>query len=224
MMAFANTKPDTQPAEEHDNDGHGKRYTHPAFAQIVASRSHGGHQALYGSDFMHSGVVTITIKRSELVRNLSHDWYSGAAELISVDLSESQWATFVSAMNIGDGVPCTLNRIQGERMPGVELEQRTAQFNTEIGETLADAIKEIDEALELLPKGGKAAEKLRHARMEMVANLPFVAKSFASHMERHVEKAKTEIHGYMNQQIRAAGLEHLNAAPPLLLESDEEKS
>lgn len=212
-MTFDNTKGVTEKPVIKGNHGHGTKASHPAYAQIVAHRQHGGDRVLYGSDFVHHSMVSIQIKRSELVRDLSHDWHHGGDELIEVLLSEAQWATFVSSMNMGDGVPCTLTRLQGERMPGLELEQRTEQFSREVDEHVQEAIAEIDEVLAKLPQKGEAASKLRLARMQLVSNLPFIAKSFGEHMERTVEKAKVEIHGYMNSQIRAAGLEHMGAKP-----------
>jgi hypothetical protein len=76
--------------------------THPAFGQIGASRV-SGHIQLYDSDFHHNAYMTISIRRSELHRSLNRDWHYGRDELIEVALSEAQWATFVSAPNIGSG-------------------------------------------------------------------------------------------------------------------------
>lgn len=217
-MAFEDTTHRPIPAEETNNHGHGKRYTHPAFAQIAAHRLTGGMTALYGSDFLHSNAIRITIKRSQLVRNLSHDWHHGDDNLIELEMSEAQWATFVSSMNMGDGTPCTLRHVGGEQMPGIQLEQRPKQFDSELRGHVAEAMAEIDDVLAKLPKGGEAAGKLRRARMMLHDNLPFIAKSFGEHMERHVEKAKTEIHGYMNGVMQRLGLSAAQSGAPLSLE------
>jgi hypothetical protein len=81
---------------------------HPAYAQIGASRVSGGTY-LYGSNFAHQHYVTISITKSELNRSLSRDWASGGEEYIEVALSEAQWASFVSTLNSGTGIQCTLN-------------------------------------------------------------------------------------------------------------------
>ena len=122
-------------------DSHGSRdatrTTHPAFAQITASRV-SGHSILYGSDFDHNHYVTISISRSELCRNLSNDWYHSREELIEVALSEAQWATFVSSMNQGSGVACTLQHFNGKMIPQLpETVNRKAQFNGDLKETLS---------------------------------------------------------------------------------------
>jgi hypothetical protein len=94
----------------------GTRTTHPCFAQIRASRVN-GLTNLYDSDFQHNHFVSISIYRSELDRHLNRDWHHSRDELIEVNLSEAQWATFVSSMNVGCGVPCTLSYLHGKFVP-----------------------------------------------------------------------------------------------------------
>lgn len=205
-MAFQDTRhPVVEPVVSERSD-HGTASTHPAFGQISVQRV-SGSAALYGSDFMHSGFVRIRIFESEHRRDLSRDWHYAGRELIAVDLSEAQWATFVSSMNVGEGVPCTLDTIQGEPVPSLPPPaSRTEQFAGEMAEHVEDAIREIDEVLAKLPQKGEAASKLRRARMQLHANLPHIAGSFDKHMERTVEKAKVEIHGYINSAVARAGL------------------
>jgi hypothetical protein len=87
---------------------------HPAYGMIGASRVSGGAY-LYGSDFRHQHWMTIRIHHGRLLRSdLSYDHYMAEGQIIEVELSEAQWATFVSAANVGDGVPCTINWVVGE--------------------------------------------------------------------------------------------------------------
>ena len=86
--------------------------SHPAYAQISASRV-SGQTNLYGSDFSHQNYVTISIHASELHRSLSRDWAFSRREYIEVAMSESQWAAFVSSMNVGCGIQCTLSHLEG---------------------------------------------------------------------------------------------------------------
>lgn len=200
--------------------------THPAFCQIGASRV-SGHTHLYDSDFRHNAYMTISIRRSELRRGLYRDWHYGGAEIIEVALSEAQWATFVSAPNIGSGVPCTLQRQNGVSIPGLPAPaSRTEQFGSEIRKGLDKslaALSELDTEIEGmgLPKGKTAAirEVLRRAYSTLSSTVPFVAEQFDEHMEGTVEKAKAEVHGYMTEAIMRSGLAALtNAEPPLQIE------
>ena len=220
-MAFENTThPVVDPVEQPDPHGHGTQFTHPSFAQIGASRI-SGSRVLYGSDFEHHSFVRIRIAKSQLHRDLSHDWHHDRETMIEVDVSEAQWATFVSAMNVGGGVPCTLAFVRGEGpMPDLPLPSRTDQFKGEVEETIQDSIDKIKAVMAKVPAARQ--RELALAVQELEANLPFVAKSFGEHVEKTVEKAKVEIHGYMGQVIQRAGLEHLGAQPPLMIEDKPE--
>lgn len=205
--------------------------THPAFAQIGASRV-SGHANLYDSDFQHNAYMVIRISRSELHRNLSNDWHFGREQIVEVALSEAQWATFVSAPNVGSGVPCTLAYLQGVEVPGLPAPaSRTDQFGREAKDTLRDALARIDAAIAAidtmgLPKG-KAATLRDHfamARQELVSNIPFVAGQFGEHMEKTVEKAKAEVHGYMTGALMRSGLAALGGHAPLQIEDQSEEA
>ena len=204
--------------------------THPAFAQISASRVSGSVN-LYASDFEHNAFMTIRIFVSELHRNLNRDWHFGRDRIIEVALSEAQWATFVSSPNIGDGVPCTLQYHNGESIPGLPSpESRTDQFSGEMQEKLEKTIGKVKQAINQIdeigiPKGKAASLKgtFQSLLTELQSNLPFVAKQFEEHMEGTVEKAKQEVHGYMNGVINRSGIAALQGKPlPLQIEHKEE--
>lgn len=204
---------------------HGSRTTHPAFAQISACRV-SGNTALYDSDFRHNHYMTITIKRSEMRRNLNRDWHFGREELIEVALSESQWATFVSSLNMGDGVPCTLQRLDREMIPGLpDPESRTEQFKDEMQKDLEKVIGKVKGTIARidemgLPKGKAATLKqtFESVLQDLQSNMPFVAKQFDKHMEGTVEAAKQEVHGYMTGVLQRAGLEAISANMPLQID------
>lgn len=120
--------------------------THPAFAQIAVHRV-SGRTNLYDSDFGHNAFVTISVRRSELHRSLSQDWHMADSELIEVAMSESQWATFVSSINMGSGVPCTLQALNGKEVPGLPAPQRRVdQFSHEMRTKMQKAFAALDEA------------------------------------------------------------------------------
>lgn len=203
--------------------------THPAYGQIVASRVTGS-TSLYGSDFLHNAYMTITIRRSELNRGLSRDWYFAGEELIEVALSEAQWATFLSSPNVGSGVPCTIDHINRVVIPGLpDPIDRSKQFAGELDGTLKECTDAIEAMLEKmtemgLPKGKTAELKgmLAKVHQELTCNLPFVGKQFGEHVEDTVEKAKQEVHGYMLGVIQRTGIAALQGMPlPLQIEAKE---
>lgn len=205
-------------------------YTHDAFGQISASRV-SGSGVLYGSDFVHQHFVTISIHRSELHRDLSHDWHFPREELIEVCLTEAQWATFVSSMNNGSGVPCTLWRVAGKSMPDLPVRKIANVAKAELHRTLERAESLIDTAIQSVEGEMKGLSQVKRERItatlvqlkrDVGDSLPYMAKSFEKHMETTVEKAKIEVGAYMTSAVQRAGLAALGAsAQPLLMGGDD---
>jgi|SRR5579864_659620 len=208
----------------------GTRYTHPAYAQIGASRvSYGGRGTpLYGSDLLHNNIVLVRIGTSELTRTLSRDWHFSSQPFVEVALSEAAWATFVSSLNIGTGVPATLISRDGQSVPGIPPRNVAHEFKNEARRAMTAAIQELDAALVALGAAPTAAER-RHAvervtkaRQHLASNLPFVADQFDRHVEATVEAAKVEAAAYLTAAVQRAGLAALGATPLVELPSPEE--
>lgn len=220
-----------EPATVVGDETFGDKTTHPAFGQILARRVN-GHRSLYGSEFRHNAYMSITIHTSQLHRSLSRDWHYGGKEIISVDLSEAQWATFVSAPNIGSGVQCTIDHIHGVSMPLLpDPKPSSDQFAQEVKAKLADSVEQLKSTLVAidemgLPKTKAQAlkDKINRSINQLSANIPFVAEQFGEHVEDTVEKAKAEIHGYMTQVIQRAGIESLTGGKLPLEIADRSES
>ena len=207
----------------------GTETSHPAFAQISASRV-SGRASLYGSDFVHNGYITIRITKSLMMRDLNHDWAFERDRLIEVDLSYAQWAEFVSNMNSGAGVQCTLDRVNNKAVPGLpDPQTRQAQSIAEQQKDFTKLLTQLEEskaAIEALNISQKAKsvmlEQLWKVHREVTDSLPFALKSFNKHLEDTVEKAKIEVNAYVESRIHRAGLDAIAAQiegktePPIL--------
>lgn len=191
----------------------GTTATHPSFAQISAARVN-GKKVLYGSEFTHRGFIHIEIKESYEVRTHSTTWHHAKNPIVSVYLSEAQWATFVSSLNQGDGVPATLDfLINKGRMPAVELsDPRAKTFKDEYSNTMANIVDELTAAIDEA-KGAKVKksilEKLERGLQNIVSNLPFVEERFAEHIENLVEEAKLEANTYAAHLTRVPDVKEL---------------
>ncbi len=208
-----NQKPTETPVTSPDE---GIRYEHPAFGQIGASRVQGA-RTLYGTDFVHHAFVRVHISTSQLTRTLNRDWHFAPNEIISVDLSEAQWATFVSSLNVGQGVPCTISHRDGTVVPGIELAtRRDEQFKSEVRDVLTKARAEIEAAIAevnaaVIPKTKRESilRRLAKAAQHIASNLPFVTDQFDKHVETTVEHAKIEVNAYLIHAVTTAGLDTL---------------
>lgn len=197
--------------------------THPAFGQITASRgTYGGKDAgavLFDSDIRHGQTVTITVTEAKRRRSNNHDYVLGGIKpLIVVEMSEAQWASFVSSMNTS-GVPCTVRQTQTDwQIPGLPYAPRLAQSMTEVREAAARSFAEIVEAMDALDAlDSKAPAKARKEALQTLRarinnaqpNVDFAATSLNKHTENVVQKARADIEAMV--QAEATRLQ-LNAA------------
>jgi hypothetical protein len=79
-------------------DEHGDEQ-HPAFGMIGASRvsSSPPGATLFDSDIRHQHTVTVRIATATRRRDLNHGWLHRKREFVEVEMSEAQWASFVSS-------------------------------------------------------------------------------------------------------------------------------
>lgn len=202
---------------------------HPAFAMIGAYRWTGGGNQLFASPIKHNAGVTIRIVEA----NEQGDQYVwrqfGHKVICEVSLSEAQWATFVTAMNVGSGVPCTLSYRQTgdlERVPSIEdthpQERRAAMIKEQVAKDLAllqEFVAKFDELLESGKITKTALKELRskyllHAIEHAPGNYEFAGNLVTEHMEASTVAARAEIESYIMQAaLKFPGL--TNAAPEI---------
>jgi hypothetical protein len=196
--------------------------THPAFGQIQANRV-SGHAQLYASDFLHHNTIRIEIKRSELHRSLSRDWHFARETIAEVEMSEAQWATFISTLNVGGGTPCTLLATETNRsLPGLPRpEKRQDQFAEEMKKTLNKTRKQLSDLHAMIERCSLSAKAKREMLMALEvagygvgSSIEFVANQFGEHMEKVTEDAKIEVEAYVNNVVSRTGLAVLKGEKP----------
>lgn len=180
---------------------------HPAFCMISAHRGHIGGRGvkLNDSDINHRETITLQVHRSERHRMLKRDWFSQGEQLIEVEMSLAQWASFVSSMNT-TGIPATL-RLDRDGplrvLPGIAEEPRLKQTMDEAKAAASVAfdgiVEYVDKIDQLIQnKAGVRAirEELEHLRWKIknaTPNVEFATKSLAEHAENVVQKARADI-------------------------------
>ena len=213
----------------------GYKLEHPAFGMIAASHM-SGRTALFGTDFEHHHTVRVSISPAVLQRGLMHDWpFARSLPYIEVEMSESQWATFVSRPNTGQGVQCTVRFADGEEKPGIPLRRSTDSHAEDFKASvvkLTESVAKTREAIEgeLAGLSGKkrdaAMAHLRRLEQDLKSNLPWYVEVLEKQMHTTVESAKVEVGAYINNAITRAGLAAIaagEAAPIAMLPSPEAK-
>lgn len=204
---------------------------HPAWATIGASRvSSGGGIHLFDSDITHQHTVRITLRMASRKRDLHHDWIHGSGDLYEVELSEAQWASFVSAMNSGSGVPCTLRYTKGEGYTDdFPHDPKLAKTITETHDAAQRAFDDIAEAfaeVEKMISGGTAKQKrealntLRARINNAVPNVDFAGKQLIGQTEEVVQRAKADVEAFVTARALQLGMNpaELNASGMLEIE------
>jgi enamine deaminase RidA (YjgF/YER057c/UK114 family) len=204
--------------------------THPAYGQIRVGRVSGAAH-LYGSDFTHQHYITVEISRSEVKRNLSTDWLHSGDEIIAIDMSEAQWATFVSSPGVGEGVPCTIRHIERTYLPRLpKPKTRTEQFAAELRAKTNNAISNLDELVEAIGNTSLSMKVKRElvdlvsgAAGQIRAGQEFVAKMFDEHMEKTIERAKVEVNAYTQNLLNRLAVVALpDSSAPVVFDTTAE--
>lgn len=212
-----------------DGPGGGKteRYEHDAFGVISMGVVHGGNSNLFGSDLKHNDKIRITISRAVLVRDLANDWIHDRNMLIEIELSQSQFAQFITSPNRGVGVPCTLRSTAPkdagiEWMPEIKpVESKMEMFRREIKEMAQTRLERMRYAIRRLGnaiEGERLSKKdLREIHRDLSLNadhlpgtLSFVVEQAEEALEKAQAAAKADIEAYVDQTARRLGLEKIS--------------
>lgn len=191
---------------------------HPAFGMIGASRgSSTPGQVLFDSDIRHGHTVTITLYRATRKRDLNHDWvHGGVKPLAEVEMSEAQWASFVSTMNVGSGVPCTIRKTETDwDIPGLPYDPRLAHSMDEVrtgAHRTFDRIQRAMAAYDALDPKCPAKERraaideIRNATRHAQSSLDFAARALNEHAENVVQRARADIEAMVLDNAAKVGL------------------
>jgi len=188
--------------------------THESYGVIGFSRQTcSPAQSLFGSSIKHGNMIELKIMSGKKYRGYQSDRYSGGKTLCRVILSPTQFAEAITSFNIGDGVPCTVEEVNGdvwnnqtrrfrEKCPEVNMRQRA---NSELKEEMSELGKRVDrlseDAKEILNSKAtlkkadreKLLNDLSSIVQEIRSNIPFVHDCFSESVDKTVTEAKGEI-------------------------------
>lgn len=201
--------------------------THPAWALIGASRVNQSPPGavLFDSDIQHQHYVTVTLSTASRQRRLNHDWLHSERRIVEIAMSEAQWASFVSSMNVGQGVPCTLLYREREMIPGMPYEPRLAESMDEVHNASDKAMEAIREAFTTYAEHRTKANlrSLEYAIKNTPDNMAFAARSLSAHAENVVQRARADIEAMVLTKAEQLGLNPAElGSVPLLTEGEEE--
>lgn len=199
---------------------------HPAWGMIGAFRvSSTPGSVLFDSDIRHSHTVRVRVATGSRKRDLHRDWLHPEREFLEIEMSEAQWASFVSSMNIGSGVPCTIRRREDAVLvPDMPFESRMQETMDEVRVAADEAVAKVAEAFAVYSahKTVTNLRSLEYAIKNMPANVEYAAKSLTEHTENVVQKARADIEATAVAAAKRLGIEPAEMVAGLL--SDPEPS
>lgn len=212
-----------------------EKQEHPAYGVMRVSRVTGGDCRLFGSKIQHSNWMSIEISTASVERSLSQDWIYPRNVVVNVEMSEAQWATFVSSPGVGSGVPCTIKTtlagpmVRVEPMPEPEPEHDAAC--REFADRMDNAHNAFRQAQSMLkaaidtPGPVKKAElnriyNLLHSLTNLKSNMHFAKEQFDRALEQSIEAAKADLDARITMTAQRLGMDA--ARRPGLLESKDD--
>lgn len=222
-----------RPVTEPTLDEYGAE-AHPSWVMIGASRTSWSPPgvALFDSDIRHQHAVVVTVRPATRKRDLQQDWVHGSASpLLEIVMSEAQWASFVSSMNVGDGTPATLRLKESDwNVPQAPYAPRLAITMAEAKDAARAAYEDVLEALEAYEKlvADKASARERkdaYRTLESrirnaVPNVDFAGKKLAEHAENVVNRARADIEAYVIKKAQQLGLDPADVGGLALMPGD----
>ena len=194
---------------------------HESYGLVQFNRINGQFRNLFGTNVDSNNAIALRIKRAQVDRHLNHNWYHERDELIEVILSPNQFSELLTTMNQGSGVPCTIQRVAGERMEAppehpsdiekvrMEFKERCQELDksmNEFGQKIVDILGQKS-----IKKGDKD-EIINHLRMlhrEVGSNFPYVLKCFNESTEEIVKDAKSVVDAFVTSTIAQAGIKSI---------------
>jgi hypothetical protein len=211
--------------------------THPSYGLIRLSRyTCSPPQPLVGSHVKHGNGISLLIQEAKYCKDGMRERFSGIGcrRLVEIRVSGVQLGEMLTSMNVGEGVPCTIEYAVGDteyRRPDPPYESPVAVAHGDMKEKLAsvhDKAKHLSKrAGEILgkPKSKVTSDELKELQgiifklnQEMESNIPFYAKCVDEKMETVVAHAKGEIEAFATSTIQKAGLDALGVKPIVMLE------
>jgi hypothetical protein len=200
---------------------------HPSYGMLAFHRVTGGDPNLFGSSVKHNQKIMLTLKEGEITRELNNDWYTGGKTLFEVEMSYTQFAELISAMNVGNGIPVTIRYTADKgQIEGIDIKNKRTQFLDEFKAKNNDSAENIKNIINTLTaifnekKPIKAADRkeilsaLNRLYNDVTSHNDFILNQFNESMEHITTEAKGEVEAFVQNKMNSIALAALKAELP----------
>ena len=203
------------------------RYRHPSYGIISFNRiACGGGRRLFGSSLNeHFSSVRVRISHCERATDHGLDRFRSIDQIIEIELSAAQFAEAITSMNVGDGVPCTIQRLAGAGAipePPVVMnaaDHAKSDFAARM-KTFARSLVKTRQDVEDATEGKVITAALRKSirdgvdkiAQEVGENIPYFITCYEEATEKIKAAAKAEADAWLTSALHRAGLQSLRSA------------
>lgn len=203
------------------------KYQHPSYGIIGFNRVQcSGGRRLFGSVLTeHYHSIRVRIAHCERRTDHGLDRFSATDKIIEIELSAAQFAEAITAMNVGEGIPCTIGWIAGvgnvEEPPITMTASEHAKHDFKARmKTFAASLTATRDAVEKATEGkvitGAIRETIRNGigriAQEVRDNIPYFVECYEEATVKISSAAKAEADAWLTTAIHRAGLQGLRAA------------
>lgn len=205
--------------------------THESYGLISFSRVSGGGQHFFGTNMTPQHWFELRIHRAKkLVDEFGEEKFwpdHSKANIIELRITAHQFTELITTMNMGNGVPCTLQEVSEKKLD--ECPQQTVAIDNAINIAIEktsgdDYTKETIKKVRDILKSEKAINKkdreiLTSAFVDLESRMQSNAEFYKQQLCEVGDKVKTEIKTEINAQMLAVvhklGIESIRKAKEL---------
>ena len=182
----------------------------------------GSGTALFGSTIMHNNVIRLSISKGMMEREGNEDWFLAGTDIndmiVEVEMSYTQFAEAITSLNIGEGIPVTITKVNGTFVEPCPYSDRQKVMRREVDEATRDLVRQLEKRSEEIEKlldekrvlsredRRNIVSTLKNVRQELKSNIPYLQKLFAEQMDKTVTEAKGEFETYLQNKMNSIAL------------------
>ena len=192
-----------------------ERYKHESFGLLQFSRVTGTSK-FFGSEATHNNYISLRLSSAVKERDNAQDWYFPEKVLSEIKLTEMQFASLITTLNSGSGVPVTITYFNKKIEDLPELENRKEYLLRKIRDLINktqknlnpknEILNEILEKKSLTNKDRQELKNLISSSQDILEDsLPFYLKCFEESLHELVVEAEIEVEAKINNKIHNLG-------------------
>lgn len=200
-----------------------RTFEHPSYGSVRVSRVQSRGTVLFDSNVLHDHYIVLSFGTAKKFEDgYSQRVHGGAKDLFEVAMTENQFVAMVTRMNMGSGVPCTIQYRQTgpiEMVPGIGVFEDSAARLTRMSEEIPVAVRRqqservdaLKALLTTLPKKkqDEVSMLLDLILNQSISNLDYGSTTLQEQADKLVTEAKVEIEAHVSGILNQLGVDSI---------------